>query len=86
MTNDFDRSAPERFSRLVDKTMDLMERILEDMGQSEDPEQPGCRGDTKSLKEFVSGLKELKSMLQEEAAPQETLRVIFEAGEEDFNA
>lgn len=76
------QTTARRLQGLIGRTMDLMEQILEDMGRAD---QEDRRVDTRSLKEFVSGLKELKSMLQEEQPAQEVLRVVFEAGEEDFN-
>ena len=41
--------------------------------------------DTKQLKEVVGVLKDLKALAQEEGGEENTLRVIFEAGEEEWN-
>jgi len=89
---------PQRLRDLIGRTMDLMEEILRDElqfnrhlvkvkseGDAEQGERIYRKVDTKALMEFVAGLKELKSMIQEEAAPQTGIHVVFEAGEEEFN-
>lgn len=91
-------SPAQRFQSLISRTMDLMEEILEDEQQfnrhlvkprsdaaSDQEERIYRKVDTKALKEFVAGLKELRTMLPGEDAGENALRVIFEAGEEAFN-
>ena len=90
-----ERQPEERFAQLLDRTMDLMETILEDKDQFHrhlvktkaegEAEQIYSKVDTRALKEFVSGLKELRSLLPQEEAPSQGLQVIFAAGEEAFN-
>ena len=41
--------------------------------------------DTKSLKEVTAVLKDLKAMVQEAGSQNAQVRVVFEAGEEDWN-
>ena len=87
-----------RLRGLIGRTMDLMEEILEDEQQfnrhlvklrgdssAEQEERIYRKVDTKALKEFVAGLKELRTMLPEEDTGANELRVVFEAGEEAFN-
>lgn len=90
--------AAVRLQAILARTMDLAEEILDDEdqfrrhlvknrgeGEAELVEQVYRKVDTKALKEFISGLKELRAMTGQEEAPQEPLRVIFEAGEDCFN-
>lgn len=87
-----------RLQGLTEQTMELMEQILKDKkqfrrhfvkvkgeGEADQEERVYKKVDTKSLKEFVAALRELKGLLGEEEREDNLLRVIFEAGEEDFN-
>ena len=80
-------SPAQRFQSLISRTMDLMEEILEDEQQfnrhlvkprsdaaSDQEERIYRKVDTKALKEFVAGLKELRTML-DEVNPQCVLQV-----------
>jgi len=96
MRPDRDLSPELRFQALLEKTMERMEEMVEDREQfnrilikvKTDPEQEEQTfrlADTKALKEFVAGLKELKAMLPGQAREDTGVRVIFEAGEDAFN-
>ena len=88
----------QRLQVLIGCAMDRMESVLADQdqfnrhfvkvksdGDADQEERVYRKVDTKALREFVSGLKELKSLLREELEPSGDIRVIFEAGEEAFN-
>ena len=82
---------------LTEQTVEMMEQILRDKkqfrrhfvkvkgdGETDQEERVYRKVDTKSLKEFISALRELKELLGEEQSSS-GVRVVFEAGEEAFN-
>lgn len=87
----------DRLQRIVERTLVLLQEMLEEPGQFRTAQkQPGENGgdervfrlDTRALKEFISALKELRGLVDQEDPDlprEEGLRVIFEAGEEAFN-
>lgn len=88
-----------RFESLLERTMERMEAVMADEkqfrrhfvksrgeGDTDQKERVYKKVDTKALKEFVAALGELKELLGEEERADNALRVVFEAGEEEFNA
>lgn len=60
--------------------------LVKPRGTEEPEEQIFEKLDTKSLKEVTAALKDLKALLrQTEEEPEGSLRVVFEAGEEEWN-
>ena len=86
-----------RLEETVEKMLKLLQQDFEDPQQfhrylvkikgTEEPEERIFQKlDTKALKEVTSALKELKALLRDGEEPEEKeLRVVFEAGEEDWN-
>ena len=83
-----------RLQRIVERTLELLQEVLEEPGQFRQEEKAGeerrVRLDTRAVKEFISALKELRTLVEagEEVPREETaeeIRVVFEAGDAAFN-
>ena len=86
-----------RLTEAVERALEVVREALEDeqqfhrylvkpRGTEEPEEQIFEKLDTKSLKEVTAALKDLKALLrQTEEEPEGGLRVVFEAGEEEWN-
>lgn len=89
--------AAKKLEETVVRLLRLLQQDFEDPQQfhrylvkikgTEEPEERIFQKlDTKALKEVTSALKELKALLRDGEEPEEKeLRVVFDAGEEDWN-
>lgn len=87
-----------RLTEAVERALEVVREALEDEqqfhrylvktkadGAEELEERIFRKLDTKSLKEVTAVLKDLKAMVQEAGSQNAQVRVVFEAGEEDWN-